>query len=98
MRTKGLEVENLREHAGLIGWGVVGSAILATEILSPQTLSTASDKILEGNYGRLTRAAWMVGSTILFAHTMNLIPEKVDPIHQVVGRILDKTNIAEWSL
>jgi len=90
--------ESLRENAGLIGWGVVGATILAVEVLSPQTLSTASDRILEGRYGRLPRVAWQVGSTVLFAHTMNLIPEKLDPIHQVVGRLVDKTNVAEWSL
>jgi len=90
--------ESLRENAGLAGWAIVGATILAVEVLSPQTLSTASDRILEGRYGRLTRAAWQIGSTVLFAHTLNLIPEKIDPIHQVVGRIIDKTNIADWSL
>ena len=90
--------ESLRENAGLAGWAVVGATIVAVEILSPQTLSTASDRLLEGRYGRVSRVAWQVGSAVLFAHTMNLIPERVDPIHQVVGRLVDKTNIAEWSL
>lgn len=90
--------ETLRDNAGLIGWAVVGAAIIATEILSPETLSTASDRLLSGEYGKWTQRAWQVGSAVLFAHTMNLLPEKIDPIHQIAGRLIDKTNIADWSL
>ena len=93
-----METSKLRENAGLIGWAVVGSAIIATGIFSPQTLSTASDRILEGTYGKLARAGWMIGSTVLFAHTMNLIPEKIDPIHQIAGRAVEHLGIDKWSL
>lgn len=93
-----METSRLREHAGLVGWGVVGGAIIATEILSPETLSTCSDRLLRGEYGRVSRLAWQVGSAVLFAHTMNLIPEKIDPIHQVVGRIVDRTGLDRYSL
>lgn len=90
--------ESLRENAGIAGWAVVGATIIAVEVLSPQTLSTASDRLLEGRYGRLARVGWQVGSAVLFAHTMNLLPERIDPIHQVIGRLIDKTNIESWSL
>lgn len=93
-----METSRLRENAGLVGWAVVGGAIIATEILSPQTLSTASDRILEGTYGKLSRVAWVVGSTVLFAHTMNLIPEKYDPIHQIAGRAVGRLGLDRWSL
>lgn len=88
----------LRDNAGLIAWGAVGTAIIATEILSPETLSTASDRMLRGEYGELTRRAWQIGAGVLFLHTMNLIPERVDPIHQIAGRLIAKTNIESWSL
>lgn len=91
-------MESFRENAGLCGWAVVGATILAVEVLSPETLSTASDRLLRGEYGDWTRRAWQVGAGVLFLHTMNLLPEKIDPIHQIAGRIVDKTRIADWSL
>lgn len=90
--------ERYAEHAGMAGWAIVGATIIATEILSPQTLSTASDRMLQGVYGKATRTAWLVGSSILFAHTMNLLPEKIDPIHQVVGRLCNKMNMERLCL
>lgn len=88
----------LRDNAGLVGWGVVGGAIIATEILSPETLSTASDRMLRGEYGKWTQRAWQVGAAVLFAHTMNLLPERIDPIHQIAGRLVTKTGLDRLSL
>ena len=90
--------ESLRENAGMIGWGVVGAAILAVEVLSPETLSTASDRMLRGEYGKWTRRAWQVGAGVLFAHTMNLLPEKIDPVHQIAGRLVDQFGLDNYSL
>lgn len=91
-------MERLRENAGLVGWGIVGATILAVEILSPETLSTASDRLLEGEYGRWTRRAWQVGAGVLFLHTMNLLPRPLDPIQQFGDRVLAHTNIERLSI
>lgn len=88
----------LRDNAGLVGWGVVGGAIIATEILSPETLSTASDRMLRGEYGNITKRLWQAGATVLFLHTMNCLPQSIDPIHQVAGRIVTKTGLDRLSL
>lgn len=90
--------EVIRENAGLVGWGVVGATILAVEVLSPQTLSTASDRILEGRYGNIPKRMWQVGAGVLFLHTMNLLPRAIDPIQQFGDRVLSHTNIERLSL
>ena len=96
-RMKGLEV-SLREHSGMAGWAVVGATILAVETLSPETLSTASDRMLRGEYGKWTQRAWQVGAGVLFLHTMNLLPERIDPIHQIAGRAVTKLGLDRLSL
>lgn len=89
---------SLRDHSGMIGWGIVGATILAVEALSPETLSTASDRMLRGEYGDITRRAWQVGAGVLFLHTMNLLPERIDPIHQIAGRAVTKLGLDRLSL
>ena len=91
-------MEIQKEDAGIVGWAIVGATILAVEILSPQTLSTASDRLLNGDYGKVTRRLWQGGSAVLFLHTMNLLPEKLDPIQQFGNRLVSHTNIENLSI
>lgn len=66
-------------------WAGIGAAVLAYELLAPegQLLSEGVDRALE-RHPILVRAA--IGATAL--HLLNLLPEKIDPFHQLTKTCL----------
>jgi hypothetical protein len=92
--------EHLREHGGLYGWAAVGAVVVAAEILSPQTLSTASKRVADGEYGHIASLAWKAFLPITGAHLVGKMPHMFDP-YEAIGNVasrfgLDNLSITEW--
>jgi len=88
--------EHLRKHSGVYAIGALVTAVSAIEILSPQTISTGFDRILDGEYGQVVRAGVIIGSLITFCHTLNITPKEYDPI-QAFGDMIPQ-GIERFSL
>ncbi len=71
-----------------IAWGILGAGVLAYEYFCPsgETLSEGLDDIAEHPVRKYFLQA-AIGVTAL--HLTNLLPDKVDPIHQV-GKLIRK--------
>lgn len=67
-------------NEGTLGWAAVGGAVLAFELISPETMSEAVDRAL-GRSPWLTRLA--IGVVAL--HLLNLLPPQIDPLHQITN-------------
>lgn len=61
-------------------WIGLGVYVAGYDVLAPkgETLSEGVDRALEK---RFTRALAIGGTALVASHLLNLIPEKVDPIH-----------------
>ena len=70
-----------RSNSANYGWAAIGTGVLAWDVLAPETLSEGVDRALEKRRF-LTSAA--IGITA--AHLLNLLPESIDPIHQLAKR------------
>lgn len=66
-------------------WTAIGVGVLAYEMVAPEgeLLSEGVDRALEHDIGRYLT----VGAVAVTAcHLLNLLPEKLDPIHQVANK------------
>lgn len=66
------------------GWAAIGLGVLAYEILCPdgELLSEGVDRALE-KHPAATRLA--IGAVAL--HLMNVLPERIDPVHRLASII-----------
>jgi len=66
-------------------WAVLGASVAAYEYFAPQDelLSQAVDRALERPVARFL-VMGAIGATAL--HLLNVLPERVDPLHQVAER------------
>lgn len=64
-------------------WTAIGAGVLAYDILCPQgeTLSEGMDGALERPFGRYLAIGAVA---ITGAHLLNALPERLDPLHQVL--------------
>lgn len=69
---------------GQAAWLALAIGIISYDIACPpgQTLSEEVDRALEHH----PLATWAVGG-IVAAHLLNLLPQRVDPIHQLFARL-----------
>lgn len=65
--------------AGDYGWIGLTAGVIAFDALAPETLSGAVDRYLERPIGRIVAIGAIA---VTGAHLMNLLPERLDPIHQ----------------
>lgn len=67
---------------GARGWAGLAAHIAVIELLAPpgETLSEAVDGWMLRNRGRVL---WFALVGIVAAHLLNLLPERVDPIHRI---------------
>lgn len=74
--------ESRDNHYAGIAWGVLIGSVVAYEVLchNEEMLSCAVDRGLEHPIGRILIPA-AVGATAL--HLLNLLPERIDVIHQI---------------
>lgn len=72
-------------HSATLGWAAIGAGVLAWDLMAPETLSEAVDRSLKKHR---TTTVLAVSATAL--HLLNLIPERVDPIHQIGKRARNK--------
>lgn len=65
-----------------VAWGVLGAGVLAYEVTCPQgeTLSEGLDDLLEKS---TTKAAIMAAVGVTALHLVNILPQKIDPYHQL---------------
>jgi len=65
--------------AGTIGWAALAAAVLAWDLLAPETLSDAFGRGCASQPRRaITIGAWV----ILTAHLFDVLPERADPLHR----------------
>lgn len=63
-----------------LGWVVVGAVVLTYEVIAPdgQLLSEGIDRALEKH-----PIATRIGVGLVAMHLLNLIPDRVDPVHRL---------------
>lgn len=70
--------------AGTYGWISLATAVAIWDIYAPETLSHAVDRALDHKY--MKYIAWGIGG-IVTGHCLNVLPNAVDPIHQIAKRV-----------
>jgi hypothetical protein len=76
---------------GTYGWLALGAFVLAWDLLAEETLTHAAKRGLENQHTRPIVAAG-IGITAL--HLLQVIPEHLDPFHQLVeSRHLGKDRV-----
>lgn len=63
-------------HIGTVGWGLIAGFVLAWDLAAPETLSSAVDRALETDTGRLLAVGAVA---VTGAHLLNMLPERHDP-------------------
>lgn len=73
--------ERNRNHAGTLGWAVLGAAVIAWDALAPETLSHAFARGMENRYAR---PAIIGAVAVTAAHLFDMLPSQVDPFDNSV--------------
>lgn len=76
-------MKNPESKCGTYGWVALATGVALWDIYAPETLSEAVDRALDHKY--MKYIAWGVGG-IVTGHLFNVLPNKLDPIHQL-GKI-----------
>lgn len=66
-----------QERSAKLGWGLLALGVFAWDMLAQKTLSEEVDDALEKN-----RALTVGAVAVVATHLLNVLPERVDPIHQ----------------
>lgn len=79
-----------RPRPSTVAWGVLAAGVAVYDTLCPQgeTLSEGVDRALEHDRGKVA-ALGMIALTA--AHLANVLPQKVDPFHQLTKRKFVRT-------
>lgn len=73
-----------RGRSGTLGWAAIGAAVLAWDVLAPETLTSAFRRGAENGH---TRPLVIGALGVSAAHLMGLIPERADPFCLVLNHI-----------
>lgn len=65
-------------RAGTAGWALLGTGILAWDLVAPETLSDAFGRAGATRSGLVVT---IVGWAVLTAHLFDLLPSRLDPLH-----------------
>lgn len=72
------------EKPANIAWIALVAGVAAFDYFAPETLSEAFDRALERPVGRFFA---MGAVAITGAHLLNVLPKRVDPLHQLAERV-----------
>lgn len=79
-----------RDKSGTWGWVGLVAGVVAWDVLAPETLSEAVDRALDSRGRYLAIGAVAVTA----AHLLNVLPEPIDPIHQLAEHLSPRKEIS----
>lgn len=79
--------EHWERNAGNYGWAITLSTVAVLDIVLPQTLSSAADRMLEDK--RTAWLPWVMGG-IIAGHVLNVIPRHLDPIQRLGDAVAER--------
>lgn len=87
-------MKNPDSHAGTIGWGLLAGGIVAFDVLSPETLSSAFDRALEHPVGKYIAigAVAIVGAHLLNVFEHFDVPDPIKETSDFIGGLYARSN------